>query len=150
MSRPLALALAALAALGLAGCASFSADGGFGPVEQAARQHLDKSVQWPRSESERARSAERVREMLAAPLSMDAAVQLALLNNPGLQAEFETLGIAEADLVQAGRLPNPGFSFGRFTRGDEVELERSVHFDLARLLAWPLVQRIEQRRFAQA
>lgn len=150
MSRPLRLALAALATLGLAGCASFSADGGFGPVEQAARRHLDKPVQWPRSEAEREHSAARVRELLAAPLSMDAAVQIAMLANPGLQAEFETLGIAEADLVQAGRLPNPGFSFGHFTRGDEVERERSLHFDLARLLAWPLVQRIEQRRFEQA
>ena len=31
--------------------------------------------------------------------------------------------IAEADLVQAGRLPNPGFSFGRTTRGDEWPLD---------------------------
>ncbi|HET9821248.1 MAG TPA: TolC family protein [Burkholderiaceae bacterium] len=148
--RALATAFAALATLGLAGCASFSADGGFGPVEQAARRHLDKSVQWPRSEAERERVATRVRELLAAPLSMDAAVQLALLNNRGLQADFETLGIAEADRVQAGRLPNPGFAFSRLTRGDEVELERSLHFDLARLLAWPQAQRIEQRRFEQA
>jgi hypothetical protein len=34
--------------------------------------------------------------------------------------------------VQAGRLPNPGFSFGRMTKGDEIELERGLHFNLAR------------------
>ena len=34
-------------------------------------------------------------------------MQLALLNNPGLQAEFEELGVARARLVQALRLPNP-------------------------------------------
>jgi hypothetical protein len=62
-------------------------------------------------------------------------VQLALLNNRGLQAAYAELGITEAELVQAGRLPNPGFSFGRMTRGDEIELERGLHFNLARLLA---------------
>jgi outer membrane protein TolC len=51
--------------------------------------------------------------------------------------------------VQAGRLSNPGFSFGRKTKGDEVELERGLHFNLARLLAMPLLQEVESRRFAQ-
>jgi outer membrane protein TolC len=76
-------------------------------------------------------------------------VQLALLNNRGLQATFQDLGITEADVVQAGRLPNPGFSFGRSTRGDEVELERGLHFNLARLLAMPLIRQVEERRFEQ-
>ena len=43
------------------------------------------------------------------PLSVDNAVQVALLNNRGLQARFQDLGITEAEVVQAGRVPNPGF-----------------------------------------
>jgi predicted permease len=42
------------------------------------------------------------------PLTIDDAVQLALLNNRGLQSAFADLGIAEAEIVQAGRLANPG------------------------------------------
>jgi outer membrane protein TolC len=76
-------------------------------------------------------------------------VQLALLNNRGLQAAYARLGITEAELVQAGRLPNPGIRFGRMTQGDEVELERGLHVNLARLLALPLVQRVEARRLDQ-
>jgi outer membrane protein TolC len=57
-----------------------------------------------------------VDELLGKPLSMDDAVQVALLNNRGLQAAFQELGITEAEVVQAGRLPNPGFSFGRSDR----------------------------------
>ena len=34
----------------------------------------------------------------------------------GLQARYQELGIAEADLVQVGRLPNPGIAFARKTR----------------------------------
>ena len=143
-------AAAAAALLVLAGCASFSPDGGFSTVEHTTRQHLDKDIRWVRSDSDRAVVTQRVDALLAKPLSMDDAVQVALLSNRGLQVAFHELGITEAELVQAGTLPNPGFSLGRLTRGDEIELERGLHFNLARLLALPLVRQVESRRFAQA
>jgi outer membrane protein TolC len=142
------LALLPLAAV-LSGCASFSADGGFGPVAQTTRDRIGKETSWQRNDVDRERAAQRVAELLAQPLSADAAVQIALLNNRGLQAAFHELGIAEADVVQAGRLPNPGFSIGRSTQGSEVERELGVHVNLARLILMPTVRRIESRRFAQ-
>jgi outer membrane protein TolC len=145
--RRLLTALAMLAFLG--GCASFSPDGGFGSVAQTAGNRLAKDLQWVRSDAEREALSRRVNDMLARPLTADDAVQLALLNNRGLQADFAELGIGEAELVQAGRLPNPGFSFARLRRGDEVERERGIHFNLARLIAMPMIQQVEQRRFAQ-
>ncbi len=143
------LALSALALSLLAGCASFSPDGGFGAVETAAKAHTGKAVLWVRSDEQQASADRRVAELLQRPLSADDAVQLALLNHRGLQAAFHELGVAEADFVQAGLLPNPGFSFGRMTRGDEVEIERGLHFNLGRLIALPLARRVEQRRFEQ-
>ena len=80
---------------------------------------------------------------------VDDAVQVALLHNRGLQAGFQELGITDADVVQATRLPNPGFSIGRLTRGDEVELERGLHLNLARLLAWPAQREIGARQLQQ-
>jgi len=137
-------------ALALSGCTSFSPDGGFTAVEQAARTRLDKEVRWARADPDRALIDQRVAALLAQPLTMDAAVQLALFNNRGLQAAFFELGISEADLVQAGTVPNPGFTFARLRRDDEVELERGLHLNLARLLAMPLLQDVATRRFAQA
>jgi outer membrane protein TolC len=142
---PLLLASAAF----VGGCASFSQDGGFAPVEQAAKERLGKELQWARSDGDRDTIDKRVRELLAKPLSIDDAVQVALLNNRGLQAMYQELGIAEADLVQAGRLPNPGFAFARKTQGSEVEIERLLAFNLARLIAIPLFIEVESRRFAQ-
>jgi outer membrane protein TolC len=139
--------LAALALLG--GCTSFSPDGGFGPVEQTAKTRLGKDLQWARSDADRQALAQRVSELLAKPLTADDAVQVALLSNRGLQASFAELGITEAEVVQAGRLANPGFSFARLQRGDEVELERGFHFNLARLIAMPMIQQVESRRFAR-
>ncbi|MFZ5542752.1 MAG: TolC family protein, partial [Pseudomonadota bacterium] len=139
--------MASVAVLG--GCASFSTDGGFGSVRQAAETQTGASLVWARSDAERDESSRRVAELLQREVGVDDAVQIALLNNRGLQAAFFELGISEADLVQAGRLPNPGFTFGRLARGDEIEWERGLHLNLARLLAMPLKKRIEQARFEQ-
>jgi outer membrane protein TolC len=137
---------AVLALLG--GCASFAPDGGFLAVEQAGVQ-LDKQVVWAKAPEQRSQIAERVAELLAQPLTADTAVQVALLNNPSLQASFDELGISEAGRVQAGRVPNPGFSFGRLEKGSEVEYERGLHINLARLIAMPLTSDMEAKRFEQ-
>jgi outer membrane protein TolC len=141
----------ALLALVLTGCASLSPDGGFDPVRTLVEARLGSTAELSqaREPADRQRIARRVTELLEKPLGVDEAVQVALINNRGLQAAYAGLGITEAEVVQAGRLPNPGFSFGRVTQGDEVELERGFHFNLARLLAMPLVQRVEARRLEQ-
>jgi outer membrane protein TolC len=144
------LGMASVALLALSGCTGFSADGGMGPVAQTVKDRLGHELRWARSPQERQQLDERVLALLQQPLTMDAAVQLALLNNRGLQAAFHELGIAEADFVQASRLPNPGFSFGRTRQGDEIELERGLHLNLGRLIAMPLMRQVEARRFGQA
>jgi outer membrane protein TolC len=146
---PRTLTLAVLSVVLLGGCASFSPDGGFAAVQSATRSHIEKDVVWARDDASRSQTQARVDALLEKPLSADDAVQIALLNNPGLQAAFNTLGIAEADRVAAQRLPNPGFSIGRMTRGSEVEWERSLHLNLARLLTMPMRIEIEQRLFEQ-
>jgi outer membrane protein TolC len=142
------LAMLASAAV-LGGCASFTPDGGFATVEKTTKDRLGKDVQWARSDADQDSISKRVDELLSKPLTVDAAVQVALFNNRGLQADFQELGITEAEVVQAGRLPNPGFSFGRMSQGDEREIERGLHFNLARLVAMPLIGRMEARRFEQ-
>ncbi|MFN7085237.1 MAG: TolC family protein [Burkholderiales bacterium] len=148
--RAKALALVLSAAF-LGGCATLSQDGGFDAVETMTRQRLvDKDIKWVKTERDAAQVQVIVKKLLAAPLTVDAAVQIALLNNRGLQATYAELGIAEADLVQAGRLRNPGFSFTRSTRGDEVEIERTFLFDVLGLITMPIRTELEQRRFELA
>ena len=138
-----------LAALLLAGCTTFSPDGGFASVQKTTQTRLGKDLVWARAEADQDSIQQRVNELLKKPLGLDDAVQLALLNNRGLQASFADLGITEAEVVQAGRLPNPGFSFGRLTRGSEIEFERGLHFNVARLLALPWIGQMEAKRFQQ-
>ncbi len=144
--RGLRLGTLALAAL-LGGCATLAPEAAIEPVQRSAQARLGAELPVARSDADQARITQRVAELLAAPLSADSAVQIALLNNRGLQARLQDLGIADADRVQAGRLANPGFSFGRSRRGDEREIERGLHFNLAQLVAWPWVQTLAQRQF---
>lgn len=138
-----------LASLALTGCASLSPDAGFAPLQDQTRQRLGHELAWPRDDAQRAQAEQRVAVLLAQPLSADAAVQIALLNHRGLRAALFDLAVLDAERVQAGRLPNPGFSIGRMAKGDEREIERSLHFDLARLLALPAAAEVAQRRLAQ-
>jgi outer membrane protein TolC len=133
----------------LGGCATFSRDSGFGAVEQAARERLNKDVKWQRGNGEHDSVRSIVKDLLASPLSVDNAVQAALLNNPGLQATYAELGIAEADLVQAGRMTNPHFAYLRTSEGGARKLEWALTFPIVDLLTMPLRTRIEGRRFEQ-
>jgi outer membrane protein TolC len=134
----------------LAGCKSLTPDAGFSAVEQAVQERTGAQAKWLRSEDEASSARARVKELLAKPLSAEAAVQVALLNNPGLQATYAEVGIAEADLVQASRWRGPTFSFARLRRGDEIEYERSLFFDVLGLLTIPLSVRGEEARLEAA
>ena len=148
--RPAASAVVpALLAAFLSGCATFSADGGFAAVETAARERgVKQEIRWIRNNEDADQVRATVRKLLASPLTADGAVQVALLNNRGLQATYAELGIAESDLVQAGRMRNPGFKFERLSRGDAVEIERTFLFDILGLITMPVRTDIERRRFA--
>ena len=144
------LTATALASLVLAGCASFSPDGGFGTVEQLSKERIGQAPRYPRTDEQAGSAQARLAELLQQPLSADSAVEIALLNNRDLQAGFAELGIAESDLVRAGRLANPTLSFGRLSGGGAVEIDRALMFNVLGLFTIPLAKQIEQRRFEQA
>lgn len=147
MKSPFTVAagLVLVSTLILTGCAGFSPDGGLERVSSLTRERTGSGVQ---RDSEEGQS--RVNALLATDLTSDSAVQIALLNNKRLQAALADLGVAEADLVQAGRLRNPRLSVGRLSGDGVTEIDRAVMFDLAGLLTMPLRRAIEERRFGQA
>ncbi|MGV7240226.1 TolC family protein [Caballeronia sp. M23-90] len=132
-----------------AGCTTFSKDGGFNTVSNVASERLGKDAVIVKTDADRDSVFKRTRELLAQPLSMDDAVQVALLNNRGLQASYGDLGISEADLVQAGRLPNPGFSFSRTHSSNDLSINRTFSLGILSIFTLPLATRIESRRFEQ-
>ena len=80
------------------------------------------SAQLPMLEGEAEVEAE-IDRLLAAPLDFASALQVALLNQRGLRARYEELGVARAELFQARLLENPSLSIDLmvFDAGTEVE-----------------------------
>ncbi|MHB1245205.1 MAG: TolC family protein [Sulfuriferula sp.] len=132
----------------LGGCATFSSDGGFDSVSQIAESRLGKTVKPIRSNEDSQVISASIKTLLEKPLTADDAVQIALLNNRGLQAGYAELGIAEADLVQAGRLQNPRFDFKHVTQGADTIIERTFTLSLINIIMLPQVNRLEHQRFA--
>ena len=145
--RPMALGVSLLL---LGGCATFSSDGGFSAVQSMTKERIGKDVSWVKSDTDTATVERTIVPLLARPLLVDDAVTIALLNNKGLQAEYAELGISEAELVQAGRLRNPLFSFSRLARGGEIDIERQLLLPVMSLLTMPVAKRIARRSFEQA
>lgn len=83
-------------------------------VSSLVQTRIARNVHWNQECKEDAQVCCLIDLMLKQTLTRDAAVQIALLNNPNIQATFEEVGIAQADLVQAGLLQNP--IFGGFVR----------------------------------
>ncbi|MFM9500547.1 hypothetical protein ACKI1Q_44185, partial [Streptomyces galilaeus] len=63
-----------------------------------------------------------VKRLLRRTLNVETAVQVALLSNRGLQAAYNELALAEADLVQESLPPNPTFSISRISGNGAVEI----------------------------
>ena len=149
LTTPLRAVSVVVAIVLLGGCTTFSADGGFGAVGSAAKERgLTQEVKWVKTDQDAEAVQATVKKLLVSPLTADSAVQIALLNNRGLQSTYAELGIAESDLVQAGRLTNPGFTFERLHRGVDISIDRTFLFNVLGLLTLPLRTNLEKRRFA--
>ncbi len=148
--RMLACAVLLSSQLLLTACATFSPDGGFNQVSQTVNQYIDQEPVWIRNEQDKANKQLRVETLLSNPLSVDEAVQLALINNPQLQADLYSLQQAESDLVQAGRLSNPSYSLLYAKHDGEFTIEQSLTINIMSLFFLNQNKAIEQQHFAVA
>lgn len=98
---------AAHAALLLAGCASAPRDSGFGDVRRTIVAETQQPVEWDPSRPVEPPDDAATTAMLQETLTADRAVQVAFAHNRDLQATFEELGIARADLIAASTVRNP-------------------------------------------
>lgn len=124
MIRP---GLAATGLLFIAGCASVDPKPAFEDVQRSVSERTGQQLSWAGSPAEATALEQEVATLLKGDLTVERAVQVALLNNPSLQATFEGLGVSQAELVQAGLPENPELAaFVRFpSEGDGRNTELS-------------------------
>lgn len=118
--------------LALAGCATnaeyAAKDAGFTAVEAKVGTGTSKRSVWIQNREQAAKAESRVKALLARKsVDADTAVQIALLNNKGLQAAYADLGEASADAWQATMLLNPTISIGTTGIGaPELQAYRAI------------------------
>jgi outer membrane protein TolC len=138
------------AALLLAGCASFSPDGGMDAVQAIAGGSLGKEVVAVRAPEQAAAARAETARLLQRPLTAASAVQIALLNNRDLQAGYNVLGLSEAARIRASLPDNPGFSLSRIAGGGGLEIEGQIVANILALATLPARADLAADRFRQA
>ena len=135
----------------LGGCSTVSLNAGFTDVSAQIEQRNALKIIWNSGTELDRDAAEKVRSLLNGKLSVDQAVQIALLNNRKLQATYSELGVAQADLVQAGLLRNPIFhSAFLFQNGGSPDIEVGADLNFLEIFYRPLRRRVAAARFEEA
>ena len=150
MQRNLRLAGVSAAALLLAGCASVNIEQAIQETNQTTQGFTQGKLELSRTEQQRQARSRLSEQLLAKPLTMDDAVQVALANSPSMQALVAQSWADMAAANQAGRIGNPVFTFERIRAGDELELGRLLSIGLLDLLTLPQRQVISRNQVAQA
>lgn len=146
--RPLRrAALAASLALCCSACAHGSLQRDVSAVDDLLRERAGVAVP-SRSEFGAAIDADTVARLLAAPLSPETAVRIALISHPALRATYAELGLARADVVQAALVANPVVSLERFSAGRFQEFGIAQSF--IDLLSQPMRRRVAEAQLAGA
>lgn len=139
-----------LASACLVACTSLDAGGDRDGVLAELRRRAGDTVPPPSLAVDAAIDGE-VTALLRRPLDDDTAVRIALLNNRSVRATYEALGVARAELVQAGLLRNPVFDGdARFLFDGGTELELGLAVPFLDLFWRPLRQRLAEHEFAAA
>ncbi len=126
-------------ALVAGGCASVDSGQSLSSVQRQLADRVEGSVGWdPDRQDARAALA----RLLAEPLTAESAVRIALVNNRRLQADLARLGIAQADLVEAGLLENPTLSLGLLYGDAGTITEAGVVQDLVGLVSLSVRRKI--------
>lgn len=143
MKRVLTLAALA-AAVGAVGCASVDPGPAFVDISGKVRERSGHDARFLRSPADAQEIKSIVRDILKDELTAEAAARAALVNNRELQATLQDLGIAQADLAQAGRISNPSLEgFMRFPNqgATGTNYEISLVQDFLDILIRPLRQK---------
>jgi outer membrane protein TolC len=134
----------------LSGCASFSGDQGMDAVNGMTKSSLRMDAVALSSDDDIAAARETVAALLKRPLRIDAAEQIALLNNRELQAAYNELGVAEAARVRASLPANPRFNISHVAGGGAFEFEAQIVASILSLATLPARADVASDRFHQA
>lgn len=134
----------------LAGCTSVNPRPDYERVERHVAEAVGENALAPADDAEAVRAL--VAARLEGGLSADEAVQVCLLNNPRVRSALLRVGIARAELVQAGLFQNPSLSLSlRLPDGGGLSnLELGIAQNIAELWLIPIRKRVAEGELESA
>lgn len=123
----------------------------FQPVSARTAAVTAKDTVWIQSSAEALALARRVTGLVRGrTIGPDVAVQVALLNNKGLQAAYADMGMASADLWQESLFVNPRVSAGVMGINAGRTVETAIVGNILALVTRPQRMAVADARFRQA
>jgi cobalt-zinc-cadmium efflux system outer membrane protein len=141
-----------LGLLFFSGCTSMRLDAGFDDIKATVEQRSALQISWNSGTELDKEASEKLHSLLKRKLTADDAVHIALLNNRDLHAVYSDLGVAQADLVQAGLLGNPIFDAAVMfpvSGGGQPDLELGAAMNFLNIFYIPLRKRVAAARFEE-
>lgn len=133
------------------GCASVDLRTGFPEVGAVVKDRYATKIVWNAGTELDQEADDQLRSLLGRTLTADDAVQIALLSNRELQAMYTDLGVAQADLVQAGLFKNPILDAAILfpLSGVRPDLQFSAAISLLDAFYVPLRKRVAAAQFEE-
>jgi cobalt-zinc-cadmium efflux system outer membrane protein len=152
MSRALLGSYRWLWLVALAGCASPAADADLRGVERTLGSRVESPLVWRRDDASEAEAERLLDALLASELDADSVAAIALLGHRGLQAAYEEIGVARADLAAARRPANPVLATSALVPegGGRAMLDFGLTASLLDLLTLPARRSIAEHAVATA
>jgi len=147
------VAFSSICALTLPAGVAREIDDAFQSVQQSVQERTGKALRWEQDQTAREQALQNVRQLLRKPLTIDAAVRIALLNNRALQATFEEIGLSAADVLEAATIPNPSFDLAvRFPNKPPsgTYVDYSTAIDFLSIIMIPLKKRVAKDQLEAA
>lgn len=140
------LALALATALG--GCATLSPQPRGDDITPLLEARGGPAVDWA---AQAGRADADIAPLLARPMTLDAALRVAMLRSPRLQEEYARLGLARAEVIEAVQVENPRLSFSRLSvDGGGHKRTTGLSLPLLDLLVLPMRARLASAEYERA
>ena len=146
----LAIAGAALLSSGCANTRAHDADA----VNDLITTRGAPAATWPDADGKDTRTGDA--DLIAAktrePLTLTSALEIAFLRSPVIRERYAQLGISQADVIEAGEIPNPTFGYADLKQsgGGASQITRSISMAFADLLFLPARVRVANTNFESA
>lgn len=133
----------------LVACSTPKPEESFEQVSLLLKERGMVTPRWLKNSNDDAAAQAYVSQLLQEPLNSERAVQIALLNNRGLQVRYADLAVNQTDLIQAGLLSNPVFSAARSSGGSLSNIAIGIELNFMGLLMLPVTNKIEAAKQEQ-